>query len=612
MPEQSTSRSRRGLGLALVAITGVANAADRGNDTGFQPVYLVPGSHLDLGYTAPLSEVTAERIRILDDAIAAAELDAEFVWFEEAGWTAEVWLDHYRADPARIASLRRLVMDGRIGFGATMLSGHAAAFPEGLPLLTMHLDRVEEMLGRRPDVAVVNDVPSVPSTFRDAIATAGVTRLLMGPNLIFSPPTSEAPVRKPFRWMSPNGKYVDVFIDPDGFTAGFGVWGLPPECARVFEPARFGLATDDDEVLARGVAGGMERLAQAKGALLVQHAFDNWDTACARELPDAVRRWNTLAGGAKIELAQPARYFDRLTIPPLIRGEWAMDWDVIRASEPLWTWRLREAMRAVDATTPRPARLALVEAMDHNVGIGPRWRPDLSMAAAVRHVEDVAMLYRRAVRAMLGPSGVRARPPPLAAPMEGPWPESWRRYLGQPEDAVRMRAGNAPMQPMVDAADRTWRAPLIVRADSRRLVARATLDRVAGERVMGQRYRIVLEVGIRRPVASLSLELVGSDDAARHGWLSGRRPSAVVSPAGVIVRGGDGLALRAHGPLVLVWGLQADPEDPALTWLQALAVNNATHAEVRHQPVLLPFQQLYPGEPVVFDVEVEIEVMRPE
>lgn len=594
---------------SLLAGALPAGAVDVDPTAGKPPntVYLVPGSHLDLGYTAPIASIRAQRIQLIDDAIEMAGRDPGFVWFEEAGWTVDAWLDEHQEDPARISRLRALVQERRFGIGALLLSGYPAAFPEGLPLLTMHLDRIEAELGVRPDVAVVNDVPSVPSSFRDALVRAGVSRLLMGPNEVFTPPLPEPLSRRPFRWTSPEGGYVDVFVDPDNVSAGYERWGLPPACARLFQPERFGITTSDDEVLARGVAHGEARVLAAGADLVVQHAFDNWDTSCAQGLPDAVRRWNQISKRVQVRLALPSAYFNALPAPPVRHGEWAMDWDVIRASEPVWTWRLRQAMAAVDATTPRAARRSLAESMEHNVGIGPRWAPQLGMAQATRHVAGVEALYRAAVTSVLGPAAADALPGPLPRPAAGPWPAEWAAWLGPHDEVARLRAGSAPLSSMVAPLDSTWPAPVVVEADPGRLVARTHVDRIAVGKALGSRHRVVLEMAIRQPRSALALSLVGNADAERHGWLTGRVPEAVVSPAGVVVRGADGLAIRARGPLVLAWGLQADARDPSLTWLQALVVLNATHAEVGHQPVRLPFEELYPGEPAQFDVEIELE-----
>lgn len=592
--------------LGMAALCGLVLSASSAAGERTPVAYVIPGSHLDLGFTAPPSEIRAQRIRILDEAIDVAESDPAFVWFEEAGWVAEIWLDHYHDNRGQIERLRKLVLEGRIGIGATMLSAHAAAFPEGLPLLTMHLDRVESELGRRPDVAIVNDVPAVLSSFRDALAERGVTRLLVGRSSEFAYPLPPAMSRRPFRWMSHDGRHVDVFVDPDHFTAGAEVWGLPPKCGRVFEPERFGIHSTDEEVFARGAAAGLERMPKGANSTVVQHSFDNWDTECAQLLPAAVLHWNSSVESVHLRLAQPSAYFDALVSPPILRGEWATDWDFIRASDPVWTWRLREAMRHVDETTPRQARRLLVEVMDHNVGLGPRWKPDSPMWEGLRHVSDVERLYRRAVESVLGVQGARALPAALPTPASVPWPDAWRRYVGEQSQVARVRAGNPPLQNMVNSNDLTLPLTVRVEADARRLVASARIDRVAIEKQIGPRYRAVLEVAIRQPISALSLALVGNDEADQ-GWLSGHMPTSIVAPEGVVVRGPQGMALRARGPLVLAWGLQADLHDPSLTWLQALAVSNATHADVGHQEVLLPYDRLYPGEPAVFACEIEVE-----
>src|ERR1019366_10396981 len=98
--------------------------------------------------------------------------------------------------------------------GATLLSPYAAAFPDALHLLTLHLDRIQRELGRRPAVSVVNDVPAVPEALVDALAAAGIKYLLMGPNLVFSGPLPLAVTRDPFYWESANGARVLVSMDP--------------------------------------------------------------------------------------------------------------------------------------------------------------------------------------------------------------------------------------------------------------------------------------------------------------------------------------------------------------------------------------------------------------
>lgn len=598
----------RKLALPLAALTMLASAV-YAQEPARTNVYLVPGSHLDLGFMDSLSAVREKRIRLLDEAMDAAERDPDFVWFEEAGWTAETWLDRYQLQPERIQQLRRLVLKGQIGFGASMLSAYSSAFPEGLPLLTMHLDRVEKTLGVRPDVAVVNDVPTVDAAFRDAMLRAGVHRLLMGPNLVFSAPMPDMLTRRPFRWRGMGGDALIVFIDPDHYTTGFARWGLPPRCAREFEPLRFGRSTSDAEVIRRGVAYGMQRVHQASGPLLLQHAFDNWDTTCARMLPSSLAAWNTHASGAAIRLAQPSAFFDALAELPTRHGDWGGDWDVIRAAEPVWTWRLRQAMRAVDERTPHEARLALVSAMEHNVGLGARWQPGLSMAVARTHIKDVHDLYLSATRATLGPQGSRLRPEPFALPSSATWPATWKAVAGERSTAVRLRAQGHALDAIVGPDATPWQAPLRVAANDQSLVARATIDRRVAASTLGPQYRIAMEFAIRRPRESLTLSKAGAN-RGNDGWLTSL-PPYLVSPGGVELASRDGLGIHVEGPLVVAWGLVPDAVKPDLSWLQALTVIGGTRGEIGNQAVLLPFNELFPGEPERLDVDVRLQLVSP-
>ncbi|HEX3926711.1 MAG TPA: hypothetical protein VHW65_01835 [Gemmatimonadales bacterium] len=573
-------------------------------------LFVVPGSHLDLGYTAPLSVVRDERVHIIDLAIADAERDPGFVWFEEGGWSVEAWLDHYHADFARIALLRSLVMSGRIGVGATLLSAHGAAFPAALHLLTMHLDRIERELGRRPVVAVLNDVPSAPEALVDALAAAGIHYLLAAPNQTFTAPLPATLVQRPFYWESSRGARVLTYIDPDGYMSGAARWGLPPQCARAFNPRLFPRDASDAQVLA---AGAGQEFAHRAGALpidIVQDSYDNWEPDCAEQLPATVRQWNAGHRDEQIVLATPERYFRQLerrfgSRLPVRRGEWGGDWDRLRATEPVWSWRLRRAMGAVTATTPYAARLALATVLDHNVGLGPRWAGNVSAAIAMQHVHEVAALYHDAVSGVLGAAGVNAVPPPLAAPAARQWPAAWSPLVGARDGVARVRIGPGFPHARVDDSLVIVPSDVRVAADPARLLASVRLDRPALEARAGDHFRAVLEIRLAVPRDSVRIAPASVADAIDNHWLRGAAPATIVSPDGVRVIA-PGFSLDARGPLLIDWSLARDPTDPRVTWLQAVAFLDALDGQVDTGVLRAPFAALYPGEPPVTDFELEL------
>lgn len=607
VPAKRTTRLLR-LAPSLLSLASLAIPAhaQRAQDT----VFIVPGSHLDLGFTAPIGMVRQQRIQILDRAIDLAEHDRAFVWFEEGGWSVDAWLDHYHTNPRQIARLRALVRRGQISVGATLLSPYAAAFPAALHLLTLHLDRIERELGRRPTVAVVNDVPAVPEALVDALAAAGVHYLLMGPNLMFSPPLPTRVTNDPFYWESAAGARVLVTIDPNGYQAGLNRWLLPPDCIRALDPQHF-RAISDDSILTLGVAAQLARRAGSQTLSIIQHSLDNSGPECVTNLDAAARRWNQRANVARLVVATPEVFFQHLESRHgrqlVVRhGEWGGDWDLLRSSEPVWSWRLRRAIHAIAAASPRDLRIAAVMATDHNVGLGPRWLDGLPALMARQHIAGVADLYRRVVAGALGRAGIVAVPASLPAPPPGPWPNPWLRLVGDRNLVARVRAGPAFIYPFVSDSAPIAAVPVTVTADAHRLVIHTAIDRVQLERRLGARYQAVIEVTLHAPIGAIKMAPEHSPSGRAGRWLMGTPAARVVAPEGVRITG-PGWTIRAHGPLLIGWTLRADPDNPALTRLQALAVVHAVEGMVAGgQKLRLPFAEMYPGEPAVpvFDLEL--------
>ena len=594
-------------GAALLLAMPAAAPAQRTVDT----VFIVPGSHLDLGFTAAISAVREQRIQILDHAIEAATRDPSFIWFEEGGWSVDAWLDHYHNDPMRIARLRMLVQRNQIGVGATLLSPHGAAFPEALHLLTLHLDRIQRELGRRPTVAVVNDVPAIPEALIDVLAGAGIRYLLMGTNLVFSGPLPPAVTSDAFYWESARGARVLVSIDPNGYSTALTRWLLPPDCIRFFDPAAFPRTISDDSILSLGVGRQLAARRTPQPLTIIQHALDNNEPACALHLAAAAQRWNSRTNSAKLLVATPDRYFRHLEqrrghTLRVLHGEWGGDWDLLRASEPVWSWRLRRSIDALTAASPRALQVAAVMATDHNVGMGPRWQDGSPVGVARQHMSDVASLYRAVVSGALGNAGLTSVPAAIAAPRGAEWPAVWRQIVGERTDAARVRAGPGFIYPFVNDDAPAAATPVSITADAQRLVIHATIDRLALERQLGARYQAVIEVTLHAPISALTIAPDSSVSGRAGRWLLGSAPQRIVAPEGIRITG-PGWTIHAHGPLLIGWTLRPDPGNPALTRLQALAVVHAVEGTVTGgQKLRLPFGEMYPGEPAtpIFDLEL--------
>ena len=573
---------------------------------GVDTIFIVPGSHLDIGYTDTPSRVREARVRHIEDALRAARKDPDFHWFEEGGWSFDAWLQHYGRDEKRLTAVRELLRSGRFGVGATWLSPHAAAFPQALEFLTVHLDELDRRFGYRQSVAVLNDPPSYPEALADALAAHGVRYLLVGANMFLSRPFPGELVRTPFWWETARGNRLLVYIDPDGPTAGYDKWGLGPRCAQIINPTRFPRKRGDMGTMEDGIRTGLGGVPSTYKATIVQQSLDNWDTECAQELPGAVRAWNRRGELPQLVIAQPEVYFRNIEERygrelPVRRGEWGGEWDQIRATAPVWTWRLREAARNLAADAPRDARAALATTLDHNLAIGPG-RDGMTERECRTGIQEAADIYRRAVRLASGPQALTTEPPDpaLAASLLS---AVWTPVIPS-GFAVRLRSGPPWIAPFVGAEAPVLAVAITTGERSGHLAVRTVIDR----RTLAE-GNLVIEVPLRGPPGNFRLAPARSPDAIAGRWLTGE-PAFVVAPDSLRVIGSS-FSLHVTSATVFAWTLLRDEHDADVTWLQGLVSIQSRGCILegrRRTP--LTFEVLHPGEPARLVVQLDISVLR--
>jgi hypothetical protein len=226
-------------------------------------------------------------------------------------------------------------------------------------------------------------------------------------------------------------------------------------------------------------------------------------------------------------------------------------------------------------------------------------------------VREVAALYRTAVTGVLGEKGVTSVPPLLPDPVGTPAPTTWSGLVGDRGTAARVRAGGPGfLHPMIDDTAAVVPVPLQVTQGSDRMVVAVELDRARIEALKGpRRFGAVIEIRLNARPDQVHLAPENSPAAIAGKWLLGSAPATVISPEGVRVSG-PGFALRARGPLIIGWSLARDRQNPAVTWLQALAFIDALEGDTREGTLRRPFTELYPGEPTRVTYEVELVRVR--
>ncbi|MBE3069777.1 MAG: hypothetical protein IMZ66_06030, partial [Planctomycetes bacterium] len=191
-------------------------------------VYMLPHSHVDIGYTHVQTDVEKAHWQYYEQAIEASRRTADYPPGSQFKWNAEVlWAtDSYlrQATPEKRDAFIDAVRKGWIGLDA--LYGNeltALCRPEELVRLVDLAGRLTQQYGVPIESAMISDVPGYTWGIVPVLAQSGVKYFSVGPNggdRIGH--TLSAWGDKPFWWVSPSGKErVLVWMPRTGYWQGF-------------------------------------------------------------------------------------------------------------------------------------------------------------------------------------------------------------------------------------------------------------------------------------------------------------------------------------------------------------------------------------------------------
>ena len=368
-------------------------------------IYIAPMSHLDIGFNAPPSQV-AERMRhTIDQAIAFADADPNFVWTVETFWQLERWLEANPPEPQR-QRLLQLLRSGRFELGAAYANPHSNAMSAFLLDWLFRLPRQWADEHQIPmTTAILNDVPGHPIDLPHFLARNGIRYLVIGANLRFSPPLPPQIANMPFWWESPTGERVLTWIADRSYTEAFHDLGIDPDSARIFNPQKFG-DFEPMRAMEQGIAETLQRYYERHypyDAILVLHAFDNWDATAASKLPRFVQMWNERHHAPRLVLATPRAFFEHIERRygnqlPVYRGGFGGQWEsFVRPAIPTAIRRARLAEQLAQVSDPPDLDLIrrLLVFYEHSFGMGPSWANLMSHEEAIRHNREQWQLLQR-------------------------------------------------------------------------------------------------------------------------------------------------------------------------------------------------------------------------
>jgi alpha-mannosidase len=283
-------------------------------------VYILPHSHVDIGYTAVQSDVERKQMEHIDTALSLAQKsaayppEARFKWNTEVLWAVDSYLR--QASPEKQEALVKAVKAGSIGLDAmyaNILTGLCR--PEELLQMFDCAKRLEQRCGVPVESAMISDIPGYTWGTVSAMAQAGIKYWSIGPNLFDRIGTTLSEWQdQPFYWIGPNGRdKVLCWIPFKGYSLGhFLEAKLTPHLFEILSELEQAKYPYDATYLRWNVHG------------------DNGGPD--ENLSDAVRDWNAKYSYPKLIIATTReafaafeqRYGDRL---PRVRGDWTPYWE---------------------------------------------------------------------------------------------------------------------------------------------------------------------------------------------------------------------------------------------------------------------------------------------
>jgi len=311
-------------------------------------IWLLPHSHVDLGYSDPQPAVEKNHWRYYLEAIdlaartAAYPEGARFRWNTEQAWAVETYFR--QASDEEKEAFVEAVRRGSIGLQATLagvLTG--LCHPEEFFALTRFARDLGRRAGRPVDSVMVTDIPSQSWSFVPALALAGIKYVSSGPN--YMPSLFDGGDRvgwalktwgdRPFYWLSPSGAERVLF-----WMAGRGYsWFHGLNMGSLAKAPAYRIFEYMDELLEKGYPYAMVQVRYTVGG-------DNGPPD--PELAGLVKSWNEKYASPKMVIATASEMFVEFErryagAIPEVRGDFTGYWEDGAASTARETAMARRA-----------------------------------------------------------------------------------------------------------------------------------------------------------------------------------------------------------------------------------------------------------------------------
>jgi hypothetical protein len=281
-------------------------------------VYVVPHTHLDIGFTDYQPKIEELQNRNLDFLLEEMRGDADMRFSLDGAWLAEQYLR--TRSPAAQREFLQAVRAGRISIPAqyaNLMAGGASL--ETLIRSTYAGHALNREAGRQTDYANITDVPAYPWAYASVLNAAGVKYFAAGANDDRGPQPlyGRWQTRSPFWWQGPDNAKVLMAYTRQYSNLWF-ICGLPPQEAACRESLPIFFQTFESPGY------------QPDAVLMFGSQLENTDVVPGEG--EFVRRWNARYAWPRLQLATFRDYFELIEKKygdklETVRGDFGPYWE---------------------------------------------------------------------------------------------------------------------------------------------------------------------------------------------------------------------------------------------------------------------------------------------
>jgi alpha-mannosidase len=301
-------------------------------------VYLLPHSHVDIGYTNVQEKVMRLHMNNIDEAIKVAARtsqyppDARYKWNTEAFWV----VDHYlaEADAAKKKAFWEAVKKGWINIDGAYANINTSV-TDSRQLMQMFHTAVKTAKEQGIDITTMfqGDVPGASWGLASQAGITGIRYFWGAPNADDRIGLSPAWRDRPFYWQSP-GKQKMLYWQSEPYSIGYKLKGSKiPNFFTVEDPVPYYTGHPSDNFLNPYLFDYLAALDKKKFpynmTIMTWAMSDN--APIDPELPEAVKDWNERYASPRLIITSVKQFFNDFEAAyadkiPIVSGDYTEFW----------------------------------------------------------------------------------------------------------------------------------------------------------------------------------------------------------------------------------------------------------------------------------------------